>query len=213
MILKKRLDETIHDKFIEDLYTGRYHAGERIDPAEMAMECSISRTPVVQALKQLANEKVLTVSNGGKFFMVIPDQKMLDDVCDVRCLLEQHAISIHLKNYNREALIQLKEMVMETQRKQNAGDVVGGTKNNLEFHKRFVELTGNRCLLETYLPILYQYGGIKYSLGNQWESHMFLEGWHLKIIDFLIDQDEEEAKKATWEHIDMCRRDISRRIG
>ena len=94
MILKKRLDETIHDKFIEDLYTGRYHAGERIDPAEMAMECSISRTPVVQALKQLANEKVLTVSNGGKFFMVIPDQKMLDDVCDVRCLLEQHAISI-----------------------------------------------------------------------------------------------------------------------
>ena len=104
MILKKRLDETIHDKFIEDLYTGRYHAGERIDPAEMAMECSISRTPVVQALKQLANEKVLTVSNGGKFFMVIPDQKMLDDVCDVRCLLEQHAISIHMRRYNREAL-------------------------------------------------------------------------------------------------------------
>lgn len=100
MILKKRLDETIHDKFIEDLYTGRYHAGERIDPAEMAMECSISRTPVVQALKQLANEKVLTVSNGGKFFMVIPDQKMLDDVCDVRCLLEQHAISIHMRRYN-----------------------------------------------------------------------------------------------------------------
>lgn len=212
MILKKRLDETIHDKFIEDLYAGRYHAGERIDPAEMASEFSISRTPVVQALKQLANEKVLTVNSGGKFFIVVPNQKMLDDVCDVRCLLEQHAISIHMKNPNPQSLQSLREMVEETKRRHELGDMVGSTKNNLEFHKRFMELTGNLCLQEAYLPILYQYGGIKYSLGNLWESHNVLEEWHIKIMDYLIAGKEEEAKKATWEHIDMCRVDISKRI-
>ena len=36
MNLKKRLDETIHDVFIEEFYSGKYHAGEKVDPAELA---------------------------------------------------------------------------------------------------------------------------------------------------------------------------------
>lgn len=212
MILKKRLEETVHDKFIEALYEGKYHAGDRIDPAEMANEFSISRTPVVQALKQLANERVISVSNGGKFFMPVPTEKMLNDVCDVRCLLEQHAISLHMQNPNREVFERLKGMVVETRRRMDAGDMVSSTVNNLEFHKAFVAESGNGCLYEVYLPILYQYGGIKYSLGNQWDSHRALEDWHLQIMDYMINCEEEKAKQATRDHIDMCRKDIARYI-
>lgn len=212
MIVKKRLEETIHDKFIEGLYAGRYHAGERIDPAEMANEFSISRTPVVQALKQLANEKVLTVSNGGKFYMMVPNEKMLNDVCEVRCLLEQHAINIHLQNPNQDVFEKLRQMVLETKRLMEAGDKINSIINNLAFHKSFVEETGNRCLYEIYIPVLYQYGGIKYSLGNQWDSHNTLESWHLDIMDHLIKGEGEEAKEATRKHIDMCRCDILKHI-
>lgn len=212
MILKKRLDETIHDKFIEGLYSGRYHAGERIDPAEMANEFSISRTPVVQALKQLANEKVLTVTSGGKFYTIVPTEKMLNDVCDIRCLLEQHAISLHGEAPDKEVFVKLKDMIYETRRRYEAGDIVNSTKNNLEFHKRFVEATGNQCLYEAYIPVLYQYGGIKYVLGNRWSSHAHLEDWHLQIMDCLIKGDVEAAKQATWNHIDMCRKDVLQHI-
>ncbi len=212
MILKKRLEETIHDKFIEALYEGKYHAGERIDPAELANEFSISRTPVVQALKQLANEKVLTVNSGGKFLMLVPTEKMLDDVCNVRCLLEQHAITLHMQDPDLQRFERLKGMVRETKNLMERGDFVNSIINNLEFHKAFVEETGNKCLYEVYLPVLYQYGGIKYSLGNQWNSHRELENWHLKIMDYMIANEEEKAREAAKEHIEMCRLDITQRI-
>jgi len=212
MIVKKRLDETIHDKFIEGLYSGRYHAGERIDPAEMADTFSISRTPVVQALKQLANEKVLTVNSSGKFFTLVPTEKMFRDVCNIRCLLEQHAIDILGANPNMEAFERLKDMIRETKKMYVSGDIIGSTTNNLEFHKSFVRETGNQCLYEVYIPVLYQYGGIKYVLGSRWESHVNLEDWHMKIMDYLVLGDIDGAKEMTRFHIELCMEDVLRQI-
>lgn len=208
MNLKKCLDETVHDLFIEQLYSGKYHIGQRIDPAELAVQFSISRTPVVQALKQLANERVLEVDKGGKFFITVPTEKMLNDVCDVRCLLEQFAITLLIRNQNREDLLELREIAVESKRLWNSEDKLKSIHYCREFHKKFVEKTGNCCLLESYLPVLYQYGGIKYSLGSEWVTHRILGDWHMKIVDFILEGKEEEAKNATWEHIDLCRQDI-----
>lgn len=208
MIVKKRLDEAVHDKFIESLYHGKYHSGERIDPAEIASEYSISRTPVVQALKQLANEKVLTVTSGGKFYTLVPTERMINEVCDVRCLLEQHAIALYGEHPDQEVFKMLKGMICETKRRYDAGNFVESTINNREFHMSLVKEAGNQCLYEAYIPVLYQYGGIKYVLGNRWDSHKHLEEWHMRIIDCLMNGEIEEAKKATYMHIDMCREDI-----
>lgn len=212
MNLKKCLDETVHDMFIEQLYSGKYHTGQRIDPAELAVQFSISRTPVVQALKQLTNERVLVVDKGGKFFITVPTEKMLKDVCDVRCLLEQYAIGLLIQNQNRSDLEELREMAVENRNMWEAGEELTSIHYCREFHKKFIEKTGNSCLLESYLPVLYQYGGIKYALGSTWETHQILGDWHLKIMEYIINNQEEEAKKATWEHIELCRKDIMQQI-
>lgn len=208
MNLKKCLDETVHDMFIEQLYSGKYHTGQRIDPAELAVQFSISRTPVVQALKQLANERVLVVDKGGKFFITVPTEKMLNDVCDVRCLMEQYAITLLIRNHNLGDLEELKGIALVSREMWETGEELSSIQYCREFHKKFIEKTRNNCLLESYLPVLYQYGGIKYALGSKWVTHRGLGDWHVKIVDCIINHQEEEAKQATWEHIDMCRKDI-----
>lgn len=208
MNLKKSLDETVHDMFIKQLYSGKYHTGQRIDPAELADQFSISRTPVVQALKQLANERVLEVSSGGKFYITVPTEKMLKDVCDVRCLLEQYAITLLIQKQNREELEELRDIAVESKRLWEMEDQLSSIHYCREFHIKFIEMAGNRCLLESYLPVLYQYGGIKYALGSHWSTHRSLGDCHLKIVDCILNNEEEDAKRVTWEHIDMCRKDI-----
>lgn len=212
MNLKKCLDETVHDLFIEQLYSGKYHTGQRIDPAELAVQFSISRTPVVQALKQLANERVLVVDRGGKYFITVPTEKMLKDVCDVRCLLEQYAITLLIQNHDPAAMEELLQIVQENKRLWEAGREIESIHCCREFHKKFVEKTGNTCLLESYLPVLYQYGGIKYALGSEWRTHKNLGDWHLEIVKYVMENEEEKAKKLTQEHIDWCRQDILQRM-
>ena len=49
-------------------------------------------------------------------------------------------------------------------------------------------------------------------MGNQWNSHRELENWHLKIMDYMIANEEGKAREAAKEHIEMCRLDITQRI-
>ena len=101
MNLKRGLDEMVYDLFIDELYNGVFHAGEKIDPAALTESFQISRTPVIQALKRLASEKILEVSSGGKYFIPDPDTREMlwrttipkgtplgDDV-DIRFLAER----------------------------------------------------------------------------------------------------------------------------
>ena len=73
MNLKRGLDEMVYDLFIDELYNGVFHAGEKIDPAALTESFQISRAPVIQALKRLASEKILEVSSGGKYFIPVPE--------------------------------------------------------------------------------------------------------------------------------------------
>ena len=208
MNLKKRLDETVHDMFIEQLYSGKYHTGQRIDPAELAVQFSISRTPVVQALKQLANERVLMVDKGGKFYITVPTEKMVNDVCEIRCLMEQYAVTLLIRNYNREDLEELRKIAKESKRLWEAGKEFESVQYYREFQKKFIEKTGNSCLLETYHLVIYQYGGIRYPLGSKLIMNRELGDWHVKIVDYIINREEEKAKQTIWEHMEQCRRDI-----
>lgn len=212
MNLKKRLDETIHDVFIEEFYSGKYHAGEKVDPAELAAQFSISRTPVVLALKRLTNEGILTVSNGGKYYIPIPTRKMLDEVCDVRCLLEQHAVSIHVKNNDAAVGEKLKMLAEQSKEAFLSGDPVTSVKCDFDFHRSFIELTGNSCLMEAHVSVLNRFVGIKYSLGNQLESQERAVDRHMEIMEFIIANDEKKAKESVWNHIESARQRISKCI-
>ena len=203
---------TIHDVFIEEFYSGKYHAGEKVDPAELAAQFSISRTPVVLALKRLANEGILTVSSGGKYYIPIPTRKMLDEVCEVRCLLEQHAVSIHVKNNDAAVGLKLKMLAEQSKEAFLSGDPVTSVKCDFDFHRSFIELTGNSCLMEAHVSVLNRFVGIKYSLGNQLESQERAVDRHMEIMEFIMANDEKKAKESVWNHIESARQRIAKCI-
>lgn len=205
MNLKQGLDERVHDLFIEGFYAGEYQAGQKVDPAVLAQQFSISRTPVIQALKRLTTEGILTVSSGGKYFIPMPTKKLLYEVCDMRCLLEQHAVSIHIRNKDENVRKQLEGIANQCMEAMKGDRMVNSVKRDLEFHRRLVELTGNRCLLEAYTPILNRYVSIKYSLGHQYDTQEIASKRHLEIMQYLMEGNEKEAHHSVWMHIEYAR--------
>lgn len=100
------------------------------------MQFSISRAPVVQALKQLANERVFTVDKGGKFYIIVPTEKMVNDICDVRCLMEQYAVTCLINNYKREGLEELREIAKKNKRLWETGEEFDNIQYYREFKKK-----------------------------------------------------------------------------
>ena len=81
MYIKEGLDDVAYKKFIEGFYSCSYKPGQRIDPAELTDKYQMSRTPIVHALKRLANEKIVEVQGNGRFFIPVPTVKDIQDIC------------------------------------------------------------------------------------------------------------------------------------
>lgn len=212
MNLKQGLDERVHDLFIEGFYAGEYKAGQKVDPAVLAQQFSISRTPVIQALKRLTTEGILTVSSGGKYFIPTPTKKLLYEVCEMRCLLEQHAVLIHIRNKDENVRKQLEEIAQQCMEAMKDDRMVNSVKSDLEFHRRLVKLTGNGCLLEAYTPILNRFVSIKYSMGHPYDTQKIASERHLEIMQYLMEGKEQEACNSVWKHIEYARQIMEKLI-
>ena len=201
MNLKRGLDEMVYDLFIDELYNGVFHAGEKIDPEALTESFQISRTPVIQALKRLASEKILEVSSGGKYFIPVPDEKQIREICEVRYLFEQYAIEQYLGSGNHPVLSQLYDMALECRGKMKSGEELECVKADLEFHRSLVRLTGNTCLYEAYIPVLNRFIGIKYAVECWPDQQIQANDRHIHLMEAIIQNQKEQALRELHQHI------------
>ena len=60
MKVKNSLDEILYEHIVESLINGDYEMGQNLTLDELAHRFEVSRTPVVQAVKLLANDGLHT---------------------------------------------------------------------------------------------------------------------------------------------------------
>lgn len=201
MLLKKSLDAIVYDLFIEGFYQGSYKAGEKIDPGELAQQFQISRTPVVLALKRLANENILRVTSGGKYYIVAPTEKLVDEICELRYVFEAYAVSFHIHSGNQETREELYQIAAACKAAMDVEDPISSVKSDLEFHRNLIRLMGNACFAETYEPVLNRYISVKYILAHQYDMQRFAARRHIEIMDCIMRGDEEGAVDLLKKHI------------
>lgn len=61
MKVKNSLDEILYEHIVESLINGDYEMGQNLTLDELAHRFEVSRTPVVQAVKLLANDGILQI--------------------------------------------------------------------------------------------------------------------------------------------------------
>ena len=66
MKVKNSLDEILYEHIVESLINGDYEMGQNLTLDELAHRFEVSRTPVVQAVKLLANDGILQIMGNGR---------------------------------------------------------------------------------------------------------------------------------------------------
>jgi len=140
------------------LMTGRVRAGVRLVEKEWADRLGVHRTALREAMILLAHEGLLRRGKRGGYFTPLLEQSDLDEVMQVRMIIEVGAIRlIGVRPPNEQEEQRLTEACDTMQQALDANLELGFAEADRQFHRTLVELSGNERLISIYrrapLPI------------------------------------------------------------
>jgi DNA-binding GntR family transcriptional regulator len=134
----------------EQIISGALPAGERVNETRVTRELALSRSPVREALRILESEGLVTLEpHRGARVRGMSEQE-LEEIFDVRLMLESHGVLRHLHRLSGEALLPLRRAVEDAQTALAVHDVDRWHQVSLRFHDGLVMLAGNRHLLRLH---------------------------------------------------------------
>ncbi|MCI8505677.1 MAG: GntR family transcriptional regulator [Lachnospiraceae bacterium] len=206
MNLKRNLDTVIYDQIIDSLILGEYKMGEQILLDTFAEKYGVSRTPIVQAVKLLANDGILEVLKNGRVRVPVYTPTQIAQLCDVRILLELYALDEMFKYSEtpefEKICEELNTLAVSGLKSTEAGDKLGFNKSDLEFHRLLVKESSNEFLTDLYKRTQGRFVVANY-LSIPWENRDFTEAAHahLNLMEALSKRDFLTCKKLLTEHI------------
>lgn len=150
-MIQQTLTDVIVFALTEDIVANRLEPGDALDEARIGQRFGASRTPVREALRQLAASGMVELRPHRTPLVARVDAKRLQDMFDVMAELEALCAaraSLEMTPARRQALEQQHgEMAQAMQR----GDVVAYRAGNLTFHTMIYEGANNEYLRDLAL--------------------------------------------------------------
>ena len=130
----------------EQIISGALPAGERVNETRITRELALSRSPVREALRILESEGLVTLEpHRGARVRAVSEQD-LEEIFDVRLMIESHGVLRHLHRLAPDALTPLRQAVDDARAALVASDMERWHQASLRFHDGLVMLASNRHL-------------------------------------------------------------------
>lgn len=202
---KTNLSEQAYNEIKDAICTGVISPGSILSENQVAAQLGMSRTPVREALRALASEGFVEIRNGIGAYVKPLSSKDMEDLYEVRCLLELQAIKTSIHRITDEEIDRFEQRFRELceacERGENPGQ---GEFSELDWqlHSMLVEnctnnyikqiITGNNSNLRRYQALSVNAFGDLHESARQ----------HLEILRVLRTRDLEELTEVLKKHLD-----------
>ncbi len=196
----------------ERIARGVLPLGGRISDKAIAEELHVSRTPVREALLQLAGEHLVVVQPQRGTFVFAPTREEMRELCELRGVLEAGAARLLAGRSDRAAAAELAAIA------QQARDALArrqwDTCADLDthFHEVLVGRCGNRLLAASYRAISDQVRALRRHLPHTRERVARGLDEHAAIARAIARGDGERAAATLSTHVENVRRLLEGRL-
>jgi len=191
-------------RVMKEVFSGTIKGGDRLVEQEMAMKFGVSRTPVREALSELAALGVIKLkpNHGAVVCPFGPEQ--LIELYHVRRILEIEAKRLDAARIRPAALRTLREHTAELVARKDDTDEWAQQALALdhELHMLICRNSGSDRLAEEigkYRNLVMAVGD---AVGNKLQAHEQNMAEHTEVMDRLLEQNGEEAAAAMGRHIE-----------
>jgi len=196
-----RLSDTVYESLLEAIISGKLAAGSIVSEVSLAKQLDVSRTPVHDALRQLAKDGLVEQRAGRRAIIASFSKEDLFDIFEIRKLLEGES--------SRRAAARIDSATISRLRKQGE-DLRGDPKNanyltrwadfDEAFHDAIAEASGSSRLWQDIVRYRLLHRGFN-KLATTVESLQDALHEHFQILDALEKNDGETASRLMIAHI------------
>jgi DNA-binding GntR family transcriptional regulator len=199
------LRERVAESLRAALVSGRMVPGPTYSIPALAEQFGVSATPVREAMLDLVNEGIVTpVPNKGFRVVELTDAE-LDQITELRRLLEVPTVSTLSGSLDGAAIKLLRRLAGDVRDAAGRGDVVGYVEADRELHLTLLAQAGNPRLVEMV-------GRLRDQSRLYGLEQLALEGVlidsadeHLRLIDALESGDRHATEQVMAHHLDHVR--------
>jgi DNA-binding GntR family transcriptional regulator len=185
-----------------ELVSGRLRQGHQINEAQLARELGISRNPIREAVRRL-EERGLLVSTPRRGTAVRTFTKGdIDDIFSLRVGLESFAIQQALPRMTPADHAGISSIVQAMVAAAAANNEMDLIENDIAFHRRLAELSGNRQTVRAFDNINGEMRLLIALIERHFESLHDAAIDHIPIVNALATGDVDLAVAAMREHIE-----------
>ncbi len=143
------LRQSVYDALIDLIVGGELPPGQHMVETDLARQLGVSRQPIREALHRMEAEGWVDLRPSQGAFVHVPTDSEVDELLDVRALLEAETARLAAANGVSPArLARLREICHEGQAAAEAGDFAGAVAANNIFHAEIAAVGGNAVLAE-----------------------------------------------------------------
>jgi GntR family transcriptional regulator, rspAB operon transcriptional repressor len=204
-MLDKLLRQKAYEKIKTAIETLRFEMGQSLSEQDLSSKLKIGRTPVREALQQLANEGLIVIMPRKGAYVSTVNLDDFQKVIESRIMLETYCVRNGVKLITAQTLGDLRSLVSSTEPLIAAGDIDALLKIDRQIHMGVVSVLANQYI-EQIANQIYDRVARLWHLSfrniSQPELKSSLSS-HYGIVDSLGHGDPEEAEKAVKHHIDQ----------
>jgi DNA-binding GntR family transcriptional regulator len=203
-ISHRRLVDQTYELIKRRIIDGEIKQGSRIEIKSLALEFKVSENPVRSAVTRLVGDGLVHVIPRRGYFAIQLDEKQLEEIHDVRLLLELYAIEKCVAN--KRGTEGFQEMY-EILKKRSTGSkeryrIRESVELDRQLHLQIINNCNNSKVQKLFLEIC-DLIELCQAIRDQNEQQVYQE--HLAILEAVLAGDEEEAKKRLIIHIENAK--------
>jgi len=195
------LREVVFNTLREAILTGELAPGERLMEIQLADKLGVSRTPVREAIRKLELEGLAIMLPRRGAIVASITISDLQDVLEVRRVLEGLTIELACKRMDAEELEQLKQSAKAFEKAAHANDLTEIAKKDEAFHDVIYKASKNNRLIQILNNLREQMYRYRLEYIKDEAKREILVEEHKMIVEAIEANDVTLAKKALKKHI------------
>lgn len=195
------LRQIVYEKIKEAIVEGVIPPGQRLSEVELADQLAVSRTPVREAIRQLAQTGLVTLISRRGAYVTLPTIKDAMDLYELRTALELLAMEHVCQSLPRKEMEEFLQTFKDVTDDMPSGEFLSRDR---KFHGFISHSCNNNYLQQTCQNIDDHINLCRhYSVENLPVSISAQE--HVRIIEAMLEGDCEKAKEELKHHLDRAK--------
>lgn len=182
--------------------------GNKLLEEKIAKQLGVSRTPIREALKQLAAEGFVKMIPNQGMMVSKTSIKDIQEVLQIRGVLEELAARLAAKLIKKEEIKELEKYIEQMEYYTNKNDFLAFSEMDAEFHELVLNICGSNRLIQIRKNLsdqAHRYRIRSLSIPGRLK-HSLKE--HREIVEALMQKDSEQADRLSQKHIENVLKNI-----